>query len=1131
MSKKIIKRLLSGTLAAFLIAAMVPVSISENLLGGIGEVKAASVTYIPMTIASGFNADCIYDSGETLNNQDAADQDNKLSVGGYCFYSANYNSTGGLPKNRVVSDVSGNASGLSWTLGDYKSNNDMRLSPGKSGTFTFNTVGVYQKVYFLVTAGGIPGSSATMSTTINYSSGSASTSNFTVVDWYSSTNQANKTYKRISSSGPDGSTTGGPYFTRCSMALDTTRLVNSITIKNTASSGIINVYAVTGETAAVAAPTGLTLEGCAALNATWTAVSDAASYRIDIATDQNFTQIVGDYNNKTLTTNSCQVKGLSTGVQYYARVRAVDSSGGQGPSSAIVDCQSAYSFTYSAVDNKFESHCTIDGCEYDKDHQMIYTLKAEDTVYNRKQVPATLSGENTSFFTAATGYTVGEINYYKTSSYGSTSETGAFALGTTAPRDVGYYFAKVTFTKGGSSYSIVKPYKIYLEDANFAQESLNNRFDEEKQQVTTKVRGDSATSNLRVVLNSQYDQIKLYKIGDMYYNENNRDYDDITWDTDAVTDWLASSSYAGNSAYRTPKSIDDMTGSLQNQFYADMMTEEVKDATLVADTDGSNGVLDENTNTYYFSFENLNFGRYLVLATNSGGASYTPVVVDIIPYQNGPHTDWYVQSEFTAYLKEVVAEVNKFINGHDISDAVNIGDEVVFKIDVSLPSMYSDRATIGEGTTDYTLELVDDMSDAYALSGTPFLTYSIEKANLADIPFVPSNVYPYYEFANYNVSGSTHISDNPTSEEIATYSYDGNGSHIAGLYAVERSGNLYNITSTENTDGTTTIVAAFNTHALKSYIKNQLGTMGLDSSDVIVSLNYTAIVTEKIKLNSDENINTAAVRFEKSTGDVDSTTDVVYGYTYGLKVVKQDGSDENTFLAGAQFRLFKEQDVYIKHDGDEDFEWIKRIGSDATVAPEDALTYAEAKEAFDDTGLNSGVYLINESFDQAGTTESGVDYVAGDEICRLFVVYDDVFNTNTNALATNGEFTSVATAEGILLTGLSDGTYIMAEIQAPSGYNELAEDMMFAIYRMEDEEAAQYHHGSLRSFYEKAADGTMELNESGMIALTVLNYRGLTLPSTGGMGTLIFTILGILIMGAIIVVLIIRRRNTTKDYM
>jgi LPXTG-motif cell wall-anchored protein len=1086
MGKNILKRFLAGTLAAVLTTAMVPLSITENIFGGIGEVKAANVSFIPMTIASGFNADVIMDKNETLGNQDAADQMVKLSSGGNCFYSASYTSSGGLPSNGVVQDKSGSVSGLSWTLGNYKSNNDMRLSPGQTGTFTFNTVGVYQKVYFLVTAGGIPGGSANMSTTINYSSGNPSTSTFTVVDWYSSTSYANATFMRTDNSGINGSTTGGPYFTRCVMSLDTTRLVNSITIKNTASSGVINVYAVTGETAAIAAPTGLKLEGCAALNATWDEVTGASTYRIDIARDQNFTQIVGDYNNKAVSTNSCQVKGLSTGVQYYARVRAVDKDGGQGPSSGIINCESAYSFTYSAIDNKFSSHCTIDGCDYDKDHNMTYTLKAEDSVYTRNPIPATLDTSNASFFTALTGFKVSDINYFRTSAYGSTSESGATALGTKAPRDVGYYFAKVTFSKNDTSYSIVKPYKIYLEEANYAQEKLNNLYSDEQQSTITKVRGDSATSNLRVVLNSSADQIKVYKIADMYYNDNNRDYDDLTWDTDAVTEWMAASSYGSDASYSEPKKVEVMTSSLQTKFYADMLTEEVKAATLVRDTadlsgNDVSGSFDEESGTYYTYFSNMEFGRYVVLATNSGGITYTPVVVDVIPYQNGPHTDWYVVNEFVAYLKEIVATVDKTINGHDVSDSVNYGEEVDFKVAATLPSMYTDRATLG--ATEYTLRIEDTMSSAFSLSSTPYLSYKVDTENiqLPETNFEVGKVYNYYVFSDNDASGSIVV----TKDNAADYSYDGVTEHIVGLHAVPESGTLYNITSEANSDnGTTLITVNFNVPALKHYIKNGLAPMGISASDVIVYLNYKATVTDQAQIASEENTNIADVYFEKSTGEIDKTTDIVRGYTYGLQVVKEDGSDEGTYLAGARFRIFKEQEM-----------------EDTT----------EAVAAFEERGLNSGYYVYDDN---------------------VYVLYDKAINTLTGEEITGGEFTSVATADGVLLKGLSEGNYIIAEVQAPSGYNELAEDIMFTITRMEDEEAAQYHQGSLKFFYEMGdEEGTTKLNESSTILLTVLNYRGLTLPSTGGIGTLLFTIFGVVIMAAVILLLIIKRRKRTpEDY-
>ena len=1138
MGKGLLNRILAGTLAVVFMTAMVPVSVLQGAFGGIGKVEAASVSYIPMTVAKGFNADAIMDSGETLGNQDAADQMVKLSSGGNCFYSAAYSSSGGLPTNRVVPDNSGSVSGLSWTLGPYKGNNDMRLSPGSSATFTFDTVGVYQKVYFLVTAGGIPGSSATMNTTINYSSGSASTSKFTVVDWYSSSNSANATFKRVSSGGINGSTTGGPYFTRCVMNLDTTRLVNSITIKNTASSGIINVYAVTGVTAAIAAPTNLKLEGCAALNATWDAVTGAASYRIDIATDENFTKIVGDYNNKSIPSNSCQVKGLSTGVQYYARVRAVDKDGGQGPSSAVINCKSDYSFAYSAVDNKFTVYCTIDGCEYDKDHKMVYLLEAEDTVYNRNQVPATLKNTNANFFTAATGYSVGQINYFKTNAYGSTSETGAVSLGTTAPRDVGYYFAKVTFTKGETSYSIVKPYKIYLEDANYSQEKLNNVYSDEQQSTITKVKGDSATSNLRVVLNTSADQIKIYKIADMYYNDNNRDYDDLTWDTDAVSAWLASSQYAGDSTYAVPKNIESMTAALQNEFYTNMLTDEVKEATLVRDTGDEDSLaandvvssLDEATGSYYAYFNNMNFGRYMIVATNGGGTSYTPVVIDVVPYQNGPHTDWYVISEFTAYLKEVVATVDKTINGHDVSDTINYGEAVTFKVDATLPSMYADRATVGQ--KDYVLKMVDTMSKAYKLNEEPYLTYRVESENIKipEMPLELGKEYSYYEFSSSSESGAIEV----TEDNAAEYCYDGVPDHIVGLYAIPKTGVLYTITTNENADGTTTITVDFNVHALKSYLKANIAALGVSSSEVLVSLNYTALVTADAEIASENNTNTAQVIFEKSTGEEDSTEDIVRGYTYGLRVIKKDGAGDGSFLSGAQFRIFKERDIFLKENDAEEYTWKKRMGSDATEAPEDVVNVEEAISAFNTNGLSSGYYVLTDKYDEAGITDEGISYAADDEIVRVFLLYTNAVNaTNNNTVIENGEFTSVATENGVLLAGLSEGNYIISEIKAPSGYNELAEDIMFSIYRMEDAEAAQYYQGSLKNFYEIGdTPGTKKLNESSIVLLTVLNYQGLVLPSTGGIGTLLFTIIGVVIMMFVFLFLIIRsRRKNAESYM
>ena len=54
------------------------------------------------------------------------------------------------------------------------------------------------------------------------------------------------------------------------------------------------------------------------------------------------------------------------------------------------------------------------------------------------------------------------------------------------------------------------------------------------------------------------------------------------------------------------------------------------------------------------------------------------------------------------------------------------------------------------------------------------------------------------------------------------------------------------------------------------------------------------------------------------------------------------------------------------------------------------------------------------------------------------------------------------------------------------------------------------------------------LNENGCISIDVYNYQGLTLPSTGGMGILLFVIIGTLVMGSVIVILLKRRRQIAE---
>ena len=127
--------------------------------------------------------------------------------------------------------------------------------------------------------------------------------------------------------------------------------------------------------------------------------------------------------------------------------------------------------------------------------------------------------------------------------------------------------------------------------------------------------------------------------------------------------------------------------------------------------------------------------------------------------------------------------------------------------------------------------------------------------------------------------------------------------------------------------------------------------------------------------------------------------------------------------------------------------------------------------------------------------------------------YVNTNNTITWAAQGGTEYTTNDLGE-VVFAGLGDGTYYLEETAAPTGYNLLKDAIEVVISD------------------DTVTDATVEdgiVSGSGVYSVAVANSKGALLPSTGGIGTYIFYILGtILIAGAFILIVTKKRMSTEK---
>lgn len=129
----------------------------------------------------------------------------------------------------------------------------------------------------------------------------------------------------------------------------------------------------------------------------------------------------------------------------------------------------------------------------------------------------------------------------------------------------------------------------------------------------------------------------------------------------------------------------------------------------------------------------------------------------------------------------------------------------------------------------------------------------------------------------------------------------------------------------------------------------------------------------------------------------------------------------------------------------------------------------------------------------------------------------NIYISETDAQGGNGALqnpdgstlTAVTNNDGYAnLSGLIEGTYYLVEAQAPEGYKTLSNPIKVLINA------------------DKQNGEVTVTDDDRMVAITVTNDKGFELPKTGGMGTILFTVGGLVLIGiAFMLLTLVRKRK------
>lgn len=301
----------------------------------------------------------------------------------------------------------------------------------------------------------------------------------------------------------------------------------------------------------------------------------------------------------------------------------------------------------------------------------------------------------------------------------------------------------------------------------------------------------------------------------------------------------------------------------------------------------------------------------------------------------------------------------------------------------------------------------------------------------------------------------------PDMSAYDTYTFNFKDTLSKGLtFGQVKSVKVENVTLTENTDYTVTTPTASNNNTLTVAMKD-FKTKQQANAGKKITVTYTATLNENAVVGGAGNVNSAKIQYSNNPST--------------------NGTGESE---PSKVRVFTYGFTVDKYTGDYGENATRLAGAEFTLAHKDgsAISFVQ---------VSAGSATANAVYRVAKAGETG---------------------TTTITTPANGK---------VVFEGLKNGEYTLTETKAPAGYNKLASAIGVKVNGQNNGTdttnatvTITYNNDNGNDYNQTASNGV----------IPVQNKSGAILPGTGGMGTIAFTVIGVLVI-ALGVAWTLKRKN------